>query len=295
MPGHADSPVHLEAEYNVRLLHADRAEYHSRGLRESQETYATLPCRRGLRYGPGERALIDFFPPTQPAPGGLAPVVAFFHGGYWAAHRPDEYAFVARTLARSGIATALVGYDLAPAARMDGIVAQARGACRWLRAQAAELGFDEHLVFTAGHSAGAHLAASVLTDPKVHEARGAFLVSGIYDLRPLRSTSINEPLHLTEAGAKRLSPVFQAEAAEGDLLVAVGAFETTEFLRQSRELADRWRSDSRAAELLVVPAVHHYSIVLELARPDSALSRAAVQRVLRSSARYARRNRPRRR
>jgi arylformamidase len=295
MPDTIDSPIDWEAEYNVRLLHPDRETYHARCVASSKAAYRSLACLPGLRYGPGGRALIDFFPPATSAPEGLAPLVAWFHGGYWHSHERSEYAFVARTLAQAGIATALVGYDLAPSAGMHEIVAQARAACRWLRGQAAELGCDEQLIFTAGHSAGAHLAAGVLTDPQPQDVKGAVLVSGIFELDPLRSTSLNATLGLTAASARRLSPRPGARQRACDLLVAVGAFETTEFLRQSREFAHRWPAAAGSAELLVVPAAHHYSVVLELARGDSALSRAAVHRVLRTSALVVRRARARRR
>jgi arylformamidase len=295
VPANSASAIEREAEYNVRLLHPDRESFHARCLAESRAAYRSLRCHQGLRYGPGERALIDLFPPTVGAPDAMAPVVAYFHGGYWHSHERSEYAFVARTFAAAGIATALVGYDLAPSAGLGQIVAQARAACEWLRAQGPVLGFDGNLLFVAGHSAGAHLAACVLTDPRGQGVMGAVLVSGIFDLRPLRFTTLNAPLGLTAASARRLSPMRMAPARMGDVLVAVGAFETTEFLRQSREFAEGWRASGGTAELLVVPAAHHYSVVLELASAQSALSRAAVHRILRTSSRATRRSRGRRR
>ena len=284
----------MESEYNVRLLHPDRSTFHERGRAESRLAYRDLAVTRDIRYGNGPRALLDLFPAAPGAKGEGVPLVAFFHGGYWHAHERSEFGFVARAFAGAGIATAVVGYDLAPQASMGAIVAQAREACAWIRAHAQELDVDAGLVFTAGHSAGAHLAACALTESDA-SLRGAILVSGIFDLAPLLRTTLNEPLGLTPATARRWSPARHRLPDAGDALLAVGAFETSEFIRQSRDLARIWVGVERRVETMVVPALHHYNVVLELADPDSALSRAARHLVLRRSGQRAalrRRTRP---
>lgn len=63
-------------------------------------------------------------------------------------------------------------------------------------------------VWIAGHSAGAHLAASLLYDrewlttlkqsKQLHLIKGLILIAGIYSLEPLLTTSYNEALKLTE-------------------------------------------------------------------------------------------------
>ena len=60
-------------------------------------------------------------------------------------------------------------------------------------------------LFVGGHSAGGHLSACVMfTDwseygvKKEQPLSGAVLLSGIYDLQPLLTTSVNEPLNLTQ-------------------------------------------------------------------------------------------------
>jgi len=274
----------MESEYNVRLLHPDRNTFHERGRAQSRAAYRELAVTRDIRYGTGPRALLDLFPAANRVKGEEGPLVAFFHGGYWHAHERTEFGFVAKAFAAAGIGTAIVGYDLAPGASMGAIVAQAREACAWIRAHAPELGADGTLLFTAGHSAGAHLAACAVTECD-SPPRGAILVSGIFDLTPLLRTTLNQPLGLTAASARRWSPARHRLPDAGDALVAVGAFETSEFIRQSRELARIWRGGERRAEAMVIPAVHHYDVILELADPDSALSRAARHLVLRRSAR----------
>jgi arylformamidase len=273
-----------ELEYNVRLRVPDRGAFHDRCRAASRDAYARMNCIRGLQYGDGPRTRIDLFPALPTAQGTPTPVLAFFHGGFWHAHERSEYAFVARPFVNAGVATALVGYDLAPQASLEAIVSQAVQACSWLQHNAAELRVDPGLLFCAGHSAGAHLAASVMNARLPTPARGGVLVSGIFDLDPLRHTSFNTTLRLTEGSARALSPSHRPLPVTGDVLVAVGAAETPEFIRQSREYFRRWHAAGRSADLIVVPEVHHYEIVLELDDPDSDLSQAAIQRIVKTAA-----------
>jgi arylformamidase len=273
--------IDWEAEYNVRLRHPDRHALHEQCVAQSRAAYGEMRCIRDVRCGDGPRALLDFFPAEAACSTG-GPVLAFFHGGYWHSHERTEYALIARPFVRAGIATAVVGYDLTPTQRLGAIVRQARDACRWLRDNADALGFDGRLVFTAGHSAGAHLAVCVLTD-KASPARGAVLLSGIYDLAPLRFTSLNESVGLDAEQVRCLSPLMHPLPRMGDLLIAVGQRETQEFRRQALRLATKWRSARRGADLMVVPRLHHYDIVLALGQPGSALAQAAVRRVLQTA------------
>lgn len=264
-----------EAEYNVRLRHPDRHDFHEQCLEASAAAYRTLACERDLRYGAGDRARIDYFP-ARCAHGTRTAAVAFFHGGYWHSHDRSEFASIAAPFVHAGVAFALVGYDLAPANPVRAIVAQARLACRWLCAHADELGFDPHGLLAAGHSAGAHLAACALTDPD-HVVRGGLLVSGIFDLEPLCRTSFARTLDLTPAEARDVSPLRHPFPPKGDVLVVVGEQESAQFIYQSRRFAQAWAATRRSSQLAVVPELHHYSIVLALGQKESALARMAVE------------------
>jgi arylformamidase len=91
---------------------------------------------------------------------------------------------------------ALPGYDLCPEVRVGEIVAQIREACRALATESPRL-------VVAGHSAGGHLAACMLaTDWTKLDAtlphdfvQAAYAISGLFELKPLVSTSINRPLN----------------------------------------------------------------------------------------------------
>ena len=85
-----------------------------------------------------------------------------------------------------GINLAVIEYTLAPASRLDRIVAEVRRAGRWLAEHLADYGADPSRLYVAGHSAGGHLTAMSIPLPEV---RGAIAISGIYDLEPIRSAT----------------------------------------------------------------------------------------------------------
>ena len=109
-----------------------------------------------------------------------------------------------RGLNAHGIDVAIPSYDLCPAVSIDDIIGQMRAASREL----ARLGRP---LVISGHSAGGHLAACMLAtdwralDPALPEdlVTAAYAISGLFDLRPLVSTSINNALKLDDASARR--------------------------------------------------------------------------------------------
>jgi arylformamidase len=103
--------------------------------------------------------------------------------------------------------------------------------------------------------------------------RGALPISGLFDLIPLLSTTVNAPLGLDEAEAKRLSPMLMPSPGL-PLHAVVGGEEGAEYTRQSRGIAEAWGGSWAA-----IPAANHFTVVEPLADPDSALVRRAVAMV----------------
>ena len=107
--------------------------------------------------------------------------------------------------------------------------------------------------------------------------RSAYAISGVFELAPLIPTSLNEALRLTDEAARAASPILWPPPPRGaGFVAAVGGAESSEFLRQSLDIAARWSAAGVKAECVVVPGANHFTIVDELARADSAM----VERVL---------------
>lgn len=267
----APDPI-LERQYDFRWRHPDREAILGRYATESERITSSLRPRLDVPYGTAPRERADIFPASTPG----APVHLFIHGGYWRAHRKEDYRFVAAAAADAGWATVIVEYDLAPAVTLDHILDEIRRALLWVRARAAGFGGDPTRIVVAGHSAGGHLAAMLaLTDwpaigvPVPAPLCGCLALSGVFDLAPIRATSINADLGLDAAAAARLSPIAHAEIGSVPIALAVGADETQAFLDQTAGFAETLRRQGRDMDPMVLPGRHHYDVVLELARPES--------------------------
>ncbi len=223
-----------------------------------------------LRYGEGERERLDLFL-TEGEPKGLA---VFVHGGYWMRFDKSFWSHLSAGALRRGWSVALPGYALAPAVRIAAIAPQI---ARAIAFAGARVGGP---IVLGGHSAGGHLVARMacVTGPLAAPARRRLErvtpISGLFDLRPLLKTRLNETLRLDEAEAAAESPALLRP--QPGLIVAawVGAQERPEFLRQSELIANIWSGLGVAAKCVRVPGRHHYDVIDDLSDPDSALTAA---------------------
>jgi arylformamidase len=220
-----------------------------------------------LRYGDGPRQRLDVFACGVPA----APTLAYIHGGYWQMNDKEPYAFLGEGVLAAGFNLVLVEYTLAPAARLDGIVAEIRAAVAWVIEHAKELGSDPERVFVTGHSAGGHLTAMAMDDGRV---AGGIAISGIYDLEPIRLNYLNEKLGLDAAEAARNSPILHLPARASSLVVTVGLGELPELIRQSEEYARAWQRHGLSGQYRPVARHDHFSILEELAQPKGKILEA---------------------
>jgi arylformamidase len=242
------------------------APYLERFTRESERVRAALPYEANLRYGEHERETIDYFPA---APG--APLFVWVHGGYWRRLSKDANAFVAEVPVRAGAAVALVNYPLAPEVDLDRIVASVRAGHTYAVARASAEGTLPARVVAGGHSVGAQLAAAIAATAPLD---GLFALSGLYDLEPIRRSNVNETIAMDEASAIRNAPLHMPPARAGRLFVSTGEREQEEFHRQQRTYAAQWRAWNGDVTEIDAPGDDHFSIVLQLAQPESAISTA---------------------
>ncbi|HZS84387.1 MAG TPA: alpha/beta hydrolase [Stellaceae bacterium] len=263
----------LDAEYNLRAAVPEHGAYFARWAAASAAVRRGRPCRLDLAYGPKPAQRLDLFDgPRRPAP-----LLVFFHGGFWRAMDKSDFSFIAPAFQEAGAAVAVVNYTLAPAASITEMVAESRAALGWLREHAAALGIDLRRITLAGHSAGGHLAAmAMLEDAGARPPLwGLCAVSGVFDLEPIRLSFHNEVLGLAAAEADALSPTRRLAAGDGGvpgrLLLAVGGGETAEFQRQQAEFAAAWRRRCGPPTILAQPGEDHFSIMDRLADGESPL------------------------
>jgi arylformamidase len=272
------TPEYYEQQYNNRAAVPEHPQILARWASESEAVRAARRCELDLQYGPSYLEKLDLFFPDGPS----RALLVFIHGGYWRAMDKNDFSFLAPTFSKQGVTVAMINYGLAPQLRIDDIVRQCRVAIAWLAQNAQRYGADASKLYIAGHSAGGHLASmmaathwpSVSTTLPIDLLKGAICISGLYDLEPIRHTSVNQDVRLDLAAAKRLSPAFLQPAFTIPILLAVGGDESDEFKRQTQLLMDSWSHPGM--QNIALPGANHFTVVEELAKADSPLHRAAL-------------------
>ena len=261
--------IDYAAEYNNRARIAGGDEILARMAKGSADyralALARWPDDMSLRYGTTERQFIDLF---RAESAGNAPLAMFIHGGFWRSLDPTHFSQVARGLNGRGIDVALAGYDLCPQVSIGAIVGQMRQACLYL------WGRFGRRILVFGHSAGGHLAAALFATDWEHLGAPTDLVpvatgiSGVYELAPLMHTPMNDDFRLDLEEANRLSPLYWHPPAGRPFDVIVGDAESSEFLRQSRTLADVW-GKAGVVTRYEAPSANHFTVIEPLAEPAS--------------------------
>lgn len=270
----------VERGYNNRAAVPDHPQWFERWARASREARERYAPKLDLRYGPGPLETLDLFLPVGKPRGTLM----FVHGGYWRALDKSDHSFVAGPFVEEGIAVAVQNYDLCPQVTIATIVDETRRCVAWLAREGAKHGANPTNIVVAGHSAGGHLAAMMLATPSSgfglerHPVAGAVSLSGVHDLAPMVQFSFNADFRLDDAEAARLSPALLPVASRAPILAAVGADETSEFLRQAQLLWDAWPANRPAGAdaPLAIPGRHHFSVVYDYADAQSLLTRRTL-------------------
>jgi arylformamidase len=244
-------------------------------------------ARRNLRndsarYGAHADEILDAFPAKRPN----SPVHVFLHGGYWRALSKDEASFYAEHIVVAGAAFVAVNYSLAPHVSLDTIVDQCRRALVWVHRNTQALNGDPQRIHVAGHSAGGHLAGMLAVSDWAQAfglqpdlIRGACVVSGLYDMEPVRLSHVNGWLRLDREAAYRNSPIRQIPALGCSMIVAWADGETREFIRQSREFGQAWSDSGFDCRLIEEANQNHFSVIELMGDLSSQLGRAVLEQM----------------
>ncbi|XP_062420223.1 kynurenine formamidase isoform X4 [Pungitius pungitius] len=249
----------LERQYSPsrwshRMSADDVIEAHRKALTEgTQRARGLAQTLLNVPYGEGDGEKLDVYIPSTNS---LVPLVIYLHGGYWQFLSKEESGFMAVPLVDKGT--------------MDLMVSQVRRSVVSIIQQYSHISG----LYLCGHSAGAHLAAMVLsTDWSQYsitpQIKGAFLVSGIYDLLPILSTYVNEPLKMTDEVALRnspskLVPQLKLSSSSCHIVVAVAENDSPEFRKQSEEYYKTLEASGLNVTMEDVANTDHFNIIEQL-------------------------------
>ena len=254
----------IDQEYNPRFIVENTDELIQSYFTESQRVLREYSNRSAVAYGPTPSETLDIFPAEKLC----SPIHIFFHGGYWHSLTSRDFAFVAEGLVRNGITAVLVNYALCPSVNIDEIVSQSRAAAAWTYLNAEDFDGNPERISVSGHSAGGHLTGMLLSTDwgknyglPPNLIKGFLPVSGLFDLKPFPFSWLQPKLLLTSEQVLRNSPVFLKPVYTPHVMVAVGADESHEFHRQSKNYTIFLQKHGVPAEYLSMPGKNHFNII----------------------------------
>jgi arylformamidase len=272
--------INYEVEYNNRARVPEHPEIFARWQRDAQayrdEAKAEGRAELDVKFGSSPRQIVDLFAPKGGSAG--APLAMFIHGGYWRSLEPAMFSQLARGLNARGVAVAVSGYDLVPQVSIADILAQTQAACVFLWKK-----FSKRIM-VSGHSAGGHLAACMIaTDWKRLDASApadlvpaAYAISGLFDLAPLTHLAGNAEFKLDAKSARAISPLYWPKPSGKVFDAVVGGIESSEFLRQSKIVADAWAKENET-RYEAIPDMNHFTVCDAMTDPDSAMTARLVE------------------
>lgn len=249
----------LDAQYEQRTFvpHADAIIQRYAAASDAVRQRLGEPQTR--HYGDSEVEKLDIYGAQRDK------FLVFVHGGAWTRQGRRAQAFAAEPFVRAGAAYVAVGFGLLPSITLPAMAAQVRRALTFLQEK-----FRPARLVLVGHSSGAHLSACALT--RLSHVSAALLVSGVYDLLPVRLSARNEYVRLDERLEDEYSPIRHAAKIRCPVTVAWAENEGAEFARQSREFSERLK-----APTILAKGLNHFEIVETLADPASPLGSAALK------------------
>ena len=152
---------------------------------------------KNISFGDAEWQKLDVHTPNDKSDS-AKPVLVFFYGGSWDSGNKEMYFFVADAFARLGYVVVIPDYIKYPEALFPSFMEDGAAAISWTKSNIFNYGGNPENIFVAGHSAGAHLGALLLTDEqylKKYEIspldiKGFVGLAGPYNFTPTRPSLV---------------------------------------------------------------------------------------------------------
>jgi acetyl esterase/lipase len=240
----------------------------------------------------GAELKMDVYSPTNPA-GQSLPAVLYVHGGGWQTGTKNMLAMMPgpSELLRRGYLVVAINYRLAPKHKFPAMIEDAKGAVRFLRANAKDFSLDPARIGVMGDSSGGHVVALLgLTDASAgFEGEGwtdqSSRVQAVVDLYGPTDFASGKSNFMTlklihdAFGAtntidpilRRANPVTYVSRHAPPFLIVHGDKDNLVDLQQSVELDARLKAVGADSTFLVITNLAHGYVPFGLkANPDNA-------------------------
>ena len=250
-------------------------DYLDQAMKWSNEIRASSRVALNLPYGNEERQKLDVYMPDD-HPSQPAPVLMFFHGGYWVIGHKDLMGFMAPAITPAPALLVTVGYRLAPGAKYPQQVDDCRSALRWVYDSIPDYGGDPNRIHVGGHSAGGHLAAMLTLQRQQRTALGlpenvikaCFPVSGVFDVADTLQER-REAFLRSEDDAQEASPLHNTEGNTTPFLLEIGTDDFDNLRAQHPRMLAALRSQHGYVEEMMREGHNHFRISLDHASAES--------------------------
>lgn len=272
----------LDAAYDQAVYAPNRDQLIARRIAESAAARARIGSPERVAYGPAPIETLDIYRARL----ANAPVFVFLHGGAWRSGRAEEFATPAEMFRDAGAHYVVPDFSWVQEAGGSLLIMadQVRRALAWVYRNAAAFGGDPGRIYIGGQSSGGHLAAVALTtdwerdfDLPPDLLKGGLLLSGMYDLAPVRLSKRSAYVKFDDRTVAELSPLRHLDRLRAPLTLIYGTLETPEFQRQSREFAAAVAEAGKPVRLLVGAHYNHFELQETLPTPYGLAGRAALE------------------
>lgn len=271
--------LYSPSKWVVRLDPALAVSSHIHFCEKFQQKFTKMYYATPITYGTKEEYLNFFFyTETQKAQilkNTLAyegKVIVFVHGGYWSSGVLENVgSFPAESFLNDATVYCTVEYKLSPPNKMEKIAKSMQNCLNFLTEK-----FSAAKLILIGHSAGSHLISWCLSQEEYINVQKAVLISGIYDLSPIKNCCINEEskLKLTDDDVSLFSPSNSTSnySKHIDTLICCGEHDSPAFQSQTEEYFQQLHASGVSISKHILSGVDHFSIIESLSSRDSVLT-----------------------
>lgn len=268
----------LDRAYDQSVWAPNQSLTAERRAAAASEAKGRLTCSRHA-YGESAIEAFDFY--SCGAVG--APILVFIHGGAWRNGKAENFAHLADTFNNAGAHLAILDFTNIDDAggRLETMVEQVRRGTAFVARKARELGGNGR-IFVCGHSSGSHLTSCVMTtdwaqyDLPQTVISGAVLMSGMYELEPVRRSKRSTYVRFTDETVQNLSAMRRIDRIVCPVIVTHGTCESPEFQRQGREFAQALGAAGKQVTYFAVSGANHFEMMEQLHNPYGFVARAVL-------------------